>query len=215
MPAYLAPWFVPQFFKNDGTVAAGCYLYTYDTGTTTNKAAYQDQAMVTTHANPIVLDSAGRIQPALFLDRTSEYRFRLTTSTGTLIDQWDDVGIDSYTTSGTYTPTLTNTTNIAASTANLCHWLRVGDVVHVAGTVDIDPTAGSTLTTLDLSLPVASNFTGSGSLAGTAVRSLNGSVYLAAVVLGNATADGATIQFYNDADTGNRVWRFTFSYVVL
>src|SRR5439155_66361 len=42
--------------------------------------------------------------------------------------------------SGTYTPTLTNSVNVAASTAYTCQYLRVGSVVTVSGQMDIDPT---------------------------------------------------------------------------
>lgn len=60
-------------------------------------------------------------------------------------------------THGTYTPTLTNTTNISASTARLATYMRVGSTVTVAGQLDIDPTStGAVL--LGISLPIASNF---------------------------------------------------------
>lgn len=61
------------------------------------------------------------------------------------------------TASGTYTPTLTNTTNISASTARLATYVRIGNVVTVSGQVDIDPTStGAVL--LGLSLPIGTNF---------------------------------------------------------
>jgi hypothetical protein len=59
--------------------------------------------------------------------------------------------------SGTYTPTLTNTTNVAASTAFTCQYMRVGNVVTVSGRVSIDPTSTGN-TKLEMSLPIASNF---------------------------------------------------------
>lgn len=61
---------------------------------------------------------------------------------------------------GSYTPSLTNTTNVAASVAHPTRWTRIGNLVHVSGQVEIDPTeASGTFTQLDISLPVASNFT--------------------------------------------------------
>lgn len=81
--------FDPQFFQNDGTVASGCKLYTYATGTTSLQTSYQTQAG-TAHTNPITLDSAGRVQPALWLSPGIEYRLRLETAAGALIDEWDD-----------------------------------------------------------------------------------------------------------------------------
>jgi len=70
--------------------------------------------------------------------------------------------------SGTYTPTLTNVTNVTASTAYKSQWMRVGNVVTVSGRVDIDPT-GTGAMELGISLPVASNFTAEEDCAGTAV----------------------------------------------
>lgn len=62
-------------------------------------------------------------------------------------------------TSGTYTPTLFNTTNVQASTAFPCQYIRVGNAVIVSGRVDIDPTlAPLTNTVLGMSLPIASAF---------------------------------------------------------
>lgn len=60
---------------------------------------------------------------------------------------------------GTYTPTLTNTTNIDSSTVNAPFtYQRVGNFVTVAGSVFVDPTAAAN-TVLGISLPIASNFT--------------------------------------------------------
>ena len=54
---------------------------------------------------------------------------------------------------GTYTPTLTNVTNVAASTAYQFKWSRVDSVYTISGEVDIDPTTTVTLTQLGISLP--------------------------------------------------------------
>jgi hypothetical protein len=61
--------------------------------------------------------------------------------------------------SGTYTPTLTNTTNVSSSTAVDCQYMRVGNVVNVSGQVTLTPTSASTQTLLGISLPIASSFT--------------------------------------------------------
>lgn len=49
-----------QFMDNAGAPLNGGKLYTYEPGTTTAKTTYQDAALSTAHANPIVLDSVGR-----------------------------------------------------------------------------------------------------------------------------------------------------------
>ena len=59
MTALIMPEPRQRYYNNDGTVAAGCYLYTYAAGTPTPKAAYTDYAGTIPHANPIVLDSKG------------------------------------------------------------------------------------------------------------------------------------------------------------
>jgi hypothetical protein len=62
-------------------------------------------------------------------------------------------------TSGTYTPTLTAGANVAASTAFLSQYIRIGDRVIVTGRADIDATAAAaTGTNFEISLPVASDF---------------------------------------------------------
>jgi len=62
--------------------------------------------------------------------------------------------------SGTYTPTLTNGTNVASSTPFLCQYYRIGNEVTVTGRIGITPTSGSTVATeLGISLPIASALT--------------------------------------------------------
>ena len=61
---------------------------------------------------------------------------------------------------GTYTPTLYNTTNVAASTSYQANYIRFGNLCMVYGVVDVDPTAAAQ-TVLGMSIPIASAFTGS------------------------------------------------------
>jgi hypothetical protein len=56
----------------------------------------------------------------------------------------------------TYTPTLTNTTNVSASTAVLTAYTRVADSVIISGRVSVTTTATGSFT-LGISLPIASN----------------------------------------------------------
>lgn len=112
--------------------------------------------------------------------------------------------------SGTYTPTLTNVTNVAASTAYQCQYMRVGNVVTVSGQVDIDPEATGAIR-IDLSLPIASGFTANANLGGTfmAVSGVSGGVCLA-----NTVDDRA--QFSGDAQTtANTGFWFHFTYRVI
>lgn len=116
-----------------------------------------------------------------------------------------------YIASGTYTPTLTNTTNISASTPRLCSWIRVGNVVTVGGQLDIDPTAlGDTL--LGISLPIASALTTAYQLggSGSSTAIVNESYGIEA----DAANDRASMK--NKAvDLTNHTVAFTFTYEVL
>lgn len=115
--------------------------------------------------------------------------------------------------SGTYTPTLTNTTNISASTAYQCQYMRVGSVVTVSGMVDIDPTSGGGggAFTLGVSLPIASNFSAKQNLSGTFIEQADtgtGAIYA------DFTNDRAT--FYGRGGTiANASWSFTFTYRII
>jgi microcystin-dependent protein len=84
----LPPLFPPQFFANDGAPAAGYLLHTYESGTTTPKATYTNQAGSAANTNPIVLDSAGRCN--LWLD-TGEYTFVLATPADVAVWTRDDI----------------------------------------------------------------------------------------------------------------------------
>lgn len=115
---------------------------------------------------------------------------------------------------GTYTPTLTDVANTAARTAYVCHYFRIGNLVHVAGKVDIDPTAGSAAwTRMRMTLPIASLLANSNELAGTMV-SYAGAANNYGAVLADATNDCAELSCY-PIDTGNASWYFSFTYRVL
>lgn len=115
--------------------------------------------------------------------------------------------------SSVYTPTLTGVANVAASTAYACQYIRIGDTVTVSGKVDIDPTSGTTLTQLGVSLPVASNLAAEEQCAGTAAA--HAVAGYSAAILGDATNNRAEVRFTTAADVANRSWFFTFTYRVI
>ncbi len=45
--------------KTDGTINSGGKVYFYETGTSTLKSVYSDEALTTAHTNPVILDSNG------------------------------------------------------------------------------------------------------------------------------------------------------------
>ena len=82
-----------QFFNNDGTVLSGGKIYTYAAGTSTPQVTYTTFSGNIAHANPIVLNSAGRVSGGgeVWLDMAKAYKFVLTTSTDVLIGTYDNI----------------------------------------------------------------------------------------------------------------------------
>jgi hypothetical protein len=80
-----------QFFDNNGNPLTGGLLYTYAAGTTTPAATYTSNSGLTLNANPIVLDSAGRVPNEIWLTYGATYKFALYTSTNVLIGTWDNI----------------------------------------------------------------------------------------------------------------------------
>lgn len=68
--------------KTDGTVNAGGKVYFYETGTSTFKSVYTDEALTTAHANPVILDAAGA---ALIFLAEGSYDYK--------VDDSDDVAV--------------------------------------------------------------------------------------------------------------------------
>lgn len=124
----------------------------------------------------------------------------------------DDLTPSGTITSGTYTPTLTNASNLDGSTAYLCQYLRVGNSVTVSGKVDVDPTAPGASTTLAISLPIASNFGSTGDCGGTASSSTISGI--AAAIRADNTNDVAKLQFIATDVTNSTLW-FSFTYRII
>lgn len=89
--------FAAQFFDNNGQPLSGGKIYTYAAGTTTPQATYTNAFGNTPHANPIVLDSAGRVPGGeIWLTDSLIYKFVIETSTGILIGTYDNItGVNS------------------------------------------------------------------------------------------------------------------------
>lgn len=88
----LAP--VPQqvFLDNSGNPLNGGLVYTYLAGTTTATTTWSDQGLTTTHANPIVLNSAGRpTAGGIYLSTSVLYKFIVKTSAGVTIYTQDNI----------------------------------------------------------------------------------------------------------------------------
>lgn len=86
-----------QFFDNNGNPLSGGKLYTFVAGSTTPAPTYTSVYGDTAHANPIRLDSAGRVPGGeIWLANGLEYKFTLYTSLDVLIGTYDNIaGINS------------------------------------------------------------------------------------------------------------------------
>jgi hypothetical protein len=94
MPVLQSPigGFAGQFFDNNGVILTGGKIYTYAAGTTTPQAVYTSVSGATPHANPIVLDSAGRVPGGeIWLTSGVSYKFVIETSTSILIGSYDNI----------------------------------------------------------------------------------------------------------------------------
>jgi hypothetical protein len=89
--------FAAQFFDNNGVILSGGKIYTYAAGTTTPQASYTSASGTTPHANPIILDSAGRVPGGeIWLTDGLVYKFVIETATGILIGTYDNItGVNS------------------------------------------------------------------------------------------------------------------------
>jgi len=81
-----------QFFDDNGTPLAGGKLYSYVAGTTMPQATYTSVNGATPHANPIILNSAGRVATGeIWLTAGSNYKFVLLTSANVTLVTWDNI----------------------------------------------------------------------------------------------------------------------------
>lgn len=88
-----APWFTG--LNTDGNPVSAGLLWTYNAGTNDEVLTYQDSALLVPHANPVVLDAAGRA--VVYLAPGSSYKVRLEAAAtppahGALIKEQDNVG---------------------------------------------------------------------------------------------------------------------------
>lgn len=121
--------------------------------------------------------------------------------------------VNQYFASGSYTPTISATLNVSASAVvSTFKWIRLGNVVHVAGQVNITPTAAApTVTNYSLSLPIGSTLASNADLSGT-TASMAGTTQMAGIV--QAGGNIAAVTFAASVAGINR-HAVVFSYEVL
>jgi len=110
--------------------------------------------------------------------------------------------------SGTYTPTLTNTTNLDASTAFACTYIQIGNAVFVAWRFEADATAAAACV-MGMSLPVAANFSAASQLNGNGISSAGNAVRITA----DTTNDRAQFSWTSGV-TVNAAFNGLFGYII-
>ena len=81
-----------QFLDDSGNVLTGGKLYSYEAGTTTPQVTYTTAAGNVPHANPIILDAAGRVATGeIWVTAGQNYKFVLKTSTEVTLATWDNI----------------------------------------------------------------------------------------------------------------------------
>ena len=81
-----------QFFTDDNSVLSGGKIYTYAAGTTTPQTTYTSVLGASANANPIILNSAGRLPEDMWLSEGVLYRFVLTDANDVQLGEYDDIG---------------------------------------------------------------------------------------------------------------------------
>jgi hypothetical protein len=140
-----------QFFDNSGQVLTGGKIFTYAAGTTTPEATYTTNTGLTAHANPIILDAAGRVPGGeIWLTTPISYKFVLKDSNDVLIGTYDNIStFDSDATLVTYTPASAGAVQTTVA-RKLYQTVSVFDFMTLAQQTDV--TAGTLL--VDVTTPV-------------------------------------------------------------
>lgn len=105
------------YYDANGDPCAGCKLYAFETGTNTDLAVYQEVTLTTAHAQPVVLDAAGRA--TIFLQNRT-YRFRLDSSADVTI--WTVDGVAAV-------PTASGNIDVSAVAGEA---ISVGEVIYLS-----------------------------------------------------------------------------------
>lgn len=116
-------------------------------------------------------------------------------------------------TTGIWTATLTNSANIDVSAFVGGGYYRVGDKVTVYYIVTVDAAVASTLTTLGVSLPIASNFAAGFDGAGSCYSP--GAASLGAAVYADPTNDRLTFQLISTTNVLNQTYTCHATYSVI
>lgn len=117
-----------QFTDDNGDPLSGGKIYSYQAGTTTPLTTYTSATGTVPHANPIILDAAGRVPGGeIWLQAIYKYKFVLQTSTSVLLGTFDNIGgvfaaapfVDNFTGTGSATSFTLSTTPSNVNNTNV------------------------------------------------------------------------------------------------
>lgn len=126
----------------------------------------------------------------------------------------DSTYVIAATASGSYTPTVTNVTNVGSGSASVSQYIKIGNRVTVTGYVDFTVTTASTPSEIDISLPFSSNFTSSTDASGTATSSNTFAIANSGTMLSaDATNDRVRFQFSSAGGSTGVTGRISYSFI--
>ena len=131
--ALLSPNPKQQFFDANGEPLVGGKIYTYEAGTSTPVATYQDASGVTANTNPIILDSRGMCN--IWLLNTVSYKYVVKDANDTLIFTTDNIGVTLSTATFAAPPIIGN------ATPNLGYFTTIELTATTASTLNRGTTA--------------------------------------------------------------------------
>lgn len=114
--------------------------------------------------------------------------------------------------SGIHNPTVSNTSNVASYGMYTCIYTRIDDIVTMSGRITIDPTTVSTSTYVNMSLPIASEFTNVYDCCGAGASPTIASESVA--IRANTTNNTAELIYVCPSAASSDIY-FTFSYRIL
>jgi hypothetical protein len=117
--------------------------------------------------------------------------------------------------SGTYTPTVTNSTNVTANTPASCNYFRVGNAVTVSGYVNLTTNLATAYSAANISLPISSNLGASTDLSGVGQVEAGDSDAKSITLIANTSGDTALLSIISGAASDTPIIHFTFTYRVI
>lgn len=196
MATSFAPFLV-QLFDDYGYVLAGGKVNTYEAGTSTPLATYQDRSGLITNANPTVLDAAGRA--SIRFTEGVAYKVVVTDSSDVIISTEDNIVVGEVASSSTSTIEVVLT---YVGTPGAQAWMGGEVLKHdCAFSIDFDGSEGAVITSpaSDYVISVKKNGTEVGTI------TIDSSGVFAFATTGGATVsfvDGDSIDFYGPDSVG-------------